>query len=68
MASKSTPLVGSRVGVHYGGAVVAAYVIEDRGVFGGERIVRVHVGEWDDPEAPEFELPADELLSTPAAA
>lgn len=68
MASESIPLVGSRVGVHYGGTVVAAYVIEDRGVFGGKRIVRVHVGEWNDPEAPEFELPADELLSTPAAA
>ena len=43
-------------------------VMEDRGVFAGKRIVRVHVGDWDDAEAPEFELPVDELEPVPAAA
>ena len=52
----------------YGGRLVAAFVIEDHGVFAGRRIVRVHVGDWDDAEAPEFELPVDELGPVPTAA
>jgi hypothetical protein len=69
MAAEKTPLTpGTRVGVHFGGRVVAAFVIEDRGVFAGERIVRVHIGELEDTEAPEFELPVDELEPVPAAA
>lgn len=62
------PAPGTKVGVHYGGRVVVAFVVEDRGVFAGERIVRVHVGELDDPESPEFELPVKELEPIPAAA
>lgn len=68
MASNSTLAVGSRVGVHYGGNLVVAFVIEDRGVLGGQHIVRVHVGDWDDLDAPEFEVPVDELVAAPAAA
>ena len=69
MASEqATPAPGTKVGVHYGGRVVVAFVIEDRGVFGGQRIVRIHVGDPDDAEAPEFELPVDELEPVPAAA
>jgi hypothetical protein len=47
---------------------VSAFVLEDRGVFAGVRIVRVHVGELEDTEAPEFELPVDELEPQPQAA
>ena len=69
MASKKESLEpGSKVGVYHGGRIVVAFVVEDRGVFGGQRIVRVHVGDWDDPEALEFELPVDELEPVPAAA
>ena len=68
MGDPSTPPVGSEVGVRYGGSVVIAFVVEDRGVFGGEHIVRVRVGDRDDPEAPDFEIPASELVPVPAAA
>lgn len=68
MTSNSAPALGSRVGVHYGGRVAVAVVIEDRGVLGGQRIVRVHVGDWENPEAPEFEVPVEELVPEPAAA
>lgn len=67
-SAKAVPELGAKVGVHYGGRVVVAFVIEDRGVFGGQRLVRVHVGEWEDPEAPEFEVPVDELEPISAAA
>lgn len=67
-SEKAPPAPGSKVGVHYGGRVVVAFVIEDRGVLAGHRIVRVHVGDWDDTGAPEFELPVDELEPVPAAA
>lgn len=59
---------GTVVGVRFGGRVTAAFVVEDRGVFRGRRIVRVHLGDWDDPDALEFELPVDELEPVPAAA
>jgi hypothetical protein len=69
MSSEKTALLpGTKVGVHFGGRIVRAVVIEDRGVFAGERIVRVHVGDLDDAEAPEFELPVDELEPVSAAA
>lgn len=67
-SNKAPSAPGSKVGVHYGGRVVVAFVIEDRGVLAGQRIVRVHVGDWDDPEAPEFELPLDQLEPIPTAA
>jgi hypothetical protein len=66
--TKKAPAIGTRVGVRYGGSTVRAVIIEDRGVLGTDHIVRVHVGDWDDPEAPEFEVPVDELLPEPAAA
>jgi hypothetical protein len=69
MASdKASPAPGTKVGVHYAGRVMVAFVIEERGVFAGHRIVRVHVGDMDDAEAPEFELPVDELEPVSAAA
>lgn len=67
-SDNAPPAPGTKVGVHFAGRVVAAFVIEDRGVFAGKRIVRVHVGDLDDAEAPEFELPLDELEAVPAAA
>ncbi len=67
-SERTSPALGSKVGVHYGGRLVAAFVVEDRGVFAGHRIVRVHLGDLDDLEAPEFELPVDELEPVPAAA
>ncbi len=59
---------GTKVGVRFSGRVTTAYVIEDLGVFRGRHILRVHLGEWDDPEAIEYELPEDELEPLPAAA
>jgi hypothetical protein len=59
---------GTKVGVRFSGRVVVAFILEDRGVFGGQRIVRVHLGDLDDRDALEFELPADELEPLPAAA
>jgi hypothetical protein len=34
----------------------------------GHRIVRVYVGDWDDSDAPEFDLPVDELEPVRCAA
>ena len=59
---------GTKVGVRFGGRVVPAIVVEDRGVFHGHLIVRVHLGDPDDRDAIEFELRAEELQSLPAAA
>jgi hypothetical protein len=59
---------GTKVGVRFSGRVVQAFIVEDRGVFGGQRIVRVRLGDWNDRDALEFELPADELEPLPAAA
>ncbi len=67
-SEKAAAAPGTKVGVHFAGRVVVGFVIEDRGVFGGERIVRVHVGDLEDSEAPDFELPVDELEPVPAAA
>ena len=64
----SVPLPGTKVGVRYGGRIVAGVVTEDRGVLAGHQVVRVHVGEWEDSDAPEFEVPVDELQPVPAAA
>ncbi|MGO9249721.1 MAG: hypothetical protein ACLQQB_07515 [Solirubrobacteraceae bacterium] len=36
---------GTEVGVHFGGRVTAAFVVEERGVFRGRQIVRVHLGD-----------------------
>lgn len=68
MPRDSEPVVGSKVGVRFGGRIVVGLVVEDRGVLGGKRIVRVHIGEAEDPEEPEFEIPVDELAPAPAAA
>ncbi len=68
MTVTKVPSIGTTVGVRYGGSIVRAVLIEDRGVLGSDHIVRVHVGDWDDPEAPEFEVSVGELVPEPAAA
>ena len=47
---------GTKVGVRFAGRVRAAIVVEDRGIFGGERIVRIRLTDWDDVGPHEFEL------------
>jgi hypothetical protein len=59
---------GTKVGVPFGGRIVPGFILEDRGVFGGQRIVHVRLRDRDDPDAMDFELPADELQPLPAAA
>ncbi len=58
----------AKVGVRFAGTVRAATVVEDRGVFRGERIVRVRLADWDDVEPFEFEVAVSELEPVPAAA
>ncbi len=62
------PEIGSRVGVRLGGRIVSAVVVEDRGDFRGHRIVRVRVDDWPADEAPDFEVPANELHAAPTPA
>ncbi|MHB1808614.1 MAG: hypothetical protein ACYCU0_04880 [Solirubrobacteraceae bacterium] len=68
---RSTPKVGSFVGVRVGLSVQRARVIEDRGNIGagGRRIVRVEI-EPDPPgldeEPVRFEQPAEWLVDAPA--
>lgn len=68
MAESFIPEIGSRVGVHLGGRIVSAVLVEDRGDFRGHRIVRVRVDDWPADEAPDFEVPADELHAAPTPA
>lgn len=69
MARKNAaPPPGTKVGVHFGSRVVTALVIEDRGVFAGKRLVRIRLIDWESGDAPEFELPVDELEPVPTPA
>ena len=68
MTDSLIPEVGSRVGVRLGGRIVSAVLVEDRGNFRGHRIVRVRVNDWPEDEAPDFEVPADELHAAPTPA
>ncbi len=69
MPIKTDPIaVGTKVGVRFGGRVVSASVVEDRGVFRDHRIIRVRIDGDNDPDALEFELPVEELEPLSAAA
>jgi hypothetical protein len=68
LAVSVAPPRGSRVGVRYGGRIVSAVVVEDRGLIGDEHIVRVQVEAPASEEPPEFEVPVSELKPEPAAA
>jgi hypothetical protein len=68
MTDSLIPEIGSRVGVHLGGRIVGAVIIEDRGDFRGHRIMRVRVDDWPYEETPVFEVPADELYAPPTPA
>jgi hypothetical protein len=59
---------GMKVGVRFSGEVTPAVVTEDRGIFGGHRIVRVRLDDPGNLDELEFEVPADELEPLPAAA
>jgi hypothetical protein len=63
----AVPPPGTVVGVNWGGSVVEATIVEDRGDLGvgGRRIVSVAVRD-DDGDVRIFELPAEELLPAPA--
>ena len=63
MATTALPAVGDVVGVPFAGRIERAVIVEDRGDFRGHRIVRIRVGERDDVEAPELEVPTDNLVS-----
>ena len=69
MASEKQEFVpGMKVGVRFSGEVTPAVVTEDRGIFGGHRIVRVRLDDPDNLGELEFEVPADEFEPLPAAA
>lgn len=67
VAARTVPAAGTKVGVRFGGRTTLAVLIEDRGVFHGEHIVRVRLGDGSDPDALDFELPLDELEPVPTA-
>jgi hypothetical protein len=61
MSVAAHPKIGQIVGVRFAGQVEGAVIVEHRGVFGGQHVYRVRVGERDDPDAPELELPLEDL-------
>lgn len=63
MATTTGPTIGQVVGVHYSGQIERGTVIEDRGVFRGHQVVRVRIGDQDGLDAPEIELPVEEIAS-----
>ncbi len=68
MAAKITSTPGTKVLVRFGVDLTPAVVVEDRGVFHGEHIVRVRLGDGNDPDALDFELSLDELEPAPLTA
>jgi len=61
VTTATLPKIGDIVGVRFAGHVERAVVVEDRGVLRGHHIYRVRVGDWDDLDAPELELPLEDL-------